>query len=509
MLFNDNGIIQKYFDFVLSGPEILLLTITLAILLFKLFDEKDLFNTFRLTIFTISLFSITLAIQWRLKIFGSAFHGLFIVDELSYFLKIISCITLMISLFYGKSSCFLQSTRKRDEFYLIILFFLFGQNIVISAGNLVSVYLGLELTALSSCALIALNHKNHASLEAAMKYFILGSLASGLLLYGMSIIYGITNQLDLNLISSFLRTKTSSEMNIMLVLGTIFIFSGLAFKLSIAPFHMWIPDVYQGTSTMVVIILNSVSKFGPFTIMLRFSKLMFENISIDWYPSMLFFSCLSLALGSLAAIVQKNFKRMLAYSSISHMGFILLGLMVGLTTKNVEISNRAYAASLFYLLVDILSTLVSFGLILAISSAKRREFGEIKDFRGLNQYNGIISLLMLISMFSLAGIPPTAGFYSKIEIIQVLMQSGYILATVTAIFFSLVSVFYCLHIIQNIYFEKPLSGILKDIQLNSQVKKFLSINGSIIIFIGLFPSNLMNMCIYTVQQTFENKFGIV
>ncbi len=504
MLFHE---MQPYFDFVLAGPEIVLLILTLVILLIRLFDRKALFDTFQLTILALSIFGTILILQWKSRIFGIAFSGLFIVDEIAYLLKVSCCISLVVALYYGRFSE-LERTTKKDEFYLLALFSLLGQNIAISAGNLVSIYLGLELTSLSLYALIAYHKENPTSLEAAIKYFLLGGLASGFLLYGMSMIYGITGQLDINKISFFLKEITNPNTDLVLILGVVFIISGLAFKLSIAPFHMWTPDIYQGTHAAVAIILSAVSKYAPFAILFRLFRTIIENIHIrSLSPAILLLCYFSLAIGALTAIVQKDFKRMLGYSSISHMGFILLGLLSAIVSTDSKISEHAYAASLFYLLIYVLSILVSFGLILFLSR-KNYEFQKIDDFKGLNQYNSTLALLMLISMFSFAGIPPTAGFYSKVEIFRALIQSEQFVATMITIFFSLIGSFYCLRVIKTIFFEKPEPNIPLDFQIiKPHFQKFLCLNGILIILIGLFPSNLMNICIHAVQQSFGNKLG--
>src|SRR5690606_35763136 len=309
------------------------------------------------------------------------------------------------------------------EVYSLTLFALMGQMVMISAGSLLTVYLGLELMSFALYALVAVRRDHLPSSEAAMKYFVLGSMASGVLLYGMSMIYGATGSLDLARVAEVVSSGDAQRLP--LVFGVVFIVSGLAFKLAAAPFHMWSPDVYQGAPTSVTLIIAASPKIATLAITLRLLIEGLHGVAMDWQPMLMILAVLSLAIGNLTAIVQSNFKRMLAYSSISQMGFVLLGLLSGVINGNSDAAGMAYGSALFYMVIYVLSTLVTFGLILLLS---RRGFEceNISDFAGLNRRSPILAAMLMLSMFSLTGIPPLAGFYAKLAVLQSLIGAGYL-----------------------------------------------------------------------------------
>jgi len=357
---------QSQIDFALATPEILLLVFGLAILLVDaVSNHPERKPTFLLTLLALGVLTVVSAVQWKNGVAGATFHGLYVTDELSHLLKIASYIAVGATLVYGRVYAQVRDMLKGGELYVLTLFALLGQMVMISSGNLISIYLGLELMSLALYALIALRRDDVVATEAAMKYFVLGALASGFLLYGMSMVYGSTGHLDLAEISKVIAAGKAEKMA--LVFGIVFLVSGLAFKLGAVPFHMWVPDVYQGSPTAVTLILGGAPKLAAFAITLRLLVDGLHGLAADWQPMLMILAVLSLAIGNLTAIAQTNFKRMLAYSTISHMGFVLLGLMSGSVAGKPELASAAYGASLFYMLTYVLTTLASFGIVLLLS----------------------------------------------------------------------------------------------------------------------------------------------
>ena len=317
---------QSQIDFALATPEILLLVFGLAILLVDaVSNHPERKPTFWLTMLALGVLTVVSAMQWSAGVKGKTFNGLYVTDELSHLLKIASYVAVAVTLVYGRVYAQVRDMLKGGELYVLTLFALLGQMVMISSGNLISIYLGLELMSLALYALIALRRDNVVATEAAMKYFVLGALASGFLLYGMSMVYGATGHLDLAEVAKVVAAGKAEKMA--LVFGIVFLVSGLAFKLGAVPFHMWVPDVYQGSPTAVTLILGGAPKLAAFAITLRLLVDGLHGLAADWQPMLMILAVLSLAIGNLTAIAQTNFKRMLAYSTISHMGFVLLGLM--------------------------------------------------------------------------------------------------------------------------------------------------------------------------------------
>ena len=324
-----------------------------------------------------------------------------------------------------------------------------GQLVMISAGNFLTIYLGLELMSLALYALVAIRRDHAESTEAAMKYFVLGALASGFMLYGMSMMYGATGNLDLRNIAD---TVNSGQVDYLpLTFGVVFLVAGLAFKLGAVPFHMWVPDVYQGAPTAITLVLAAAPKLAAFAITLRILVIGFVDLAADWQPMLLILAVLSLAIGNLTAIMQTNFKRMLAYSTIAHMGFVLLGMASGSLDGDIQADTSAYGSALFYILTYVLTTLASFGLIMLLSR-DGFECESIDDLKGLNRRSPWVAAMMLILMCSLAGLPPLVGFDAKLLILQGLLQSDRLWLAVVAVLFSLIGAFYYLRIIKVVYF---------------------------------------------------------
>jgi NADH-quinone oxidoreductase subunit N len=387
---------------------------------------------------------------------------------------------------------------RGGELYVLVLFALLGQMVMISAGNLLTIYLGLELMSLALYALVAIRRDHAESTEAAMKYFVLGALASGFMLYGMSMMYGATGNLDLRNIAD---TVNSGQVDYLpLTFGVVFLVAGLAFKLGAVPFHMWVPDVYQGAPTAITLVLAAAPKLAAFAITLRILVIGFVDLAADWQPMLLILAVLSLAIGNLTAIMQTNFKRMLAYSTISHMGFILLGLASGSLDGDIQADTSAYGSALFYVLTYVLTTLASFGLIMLLS---RDDFEceSIDDLKGLNRRSPWLAAMMLILMCSLAGLPPLVGFDAKLLILQGLLQSDRLWLAVVAVFFSLIGAFYYLRIIKVVYFDEPAANSTLAPAKPFVPRALLLVNGLLVLGLGLLPGGLIALCLQAMRAT--------
>ncbi len=342
--------------------------------------------------------------------------------------------------------------------FTLSMFSLLGMFVMISGSNFLLIYLGLELLTLSSYALVALRRDNAVASEAAMKYFVLGAMASGFLLYGLSMMYGATGSLDINEVFKAIASRKVNHQ--VLVFGLVFIVAGLAFKLGAAPFHMWVPDVYQGAPTAVTLMIGAAPELAAFAIIIRLLVEGLLPLAIDWQQMLALLAIASLLVGNLAAIAQTNLKRMLAYSTISQMGFMLLGLVAGVVNDNTYNAQFAYSASMFYIVTYVLTTLASFGIILLLAR-EGFESEEITDLAGLNQRSPLYAGVMAIAMFSLAGIPPLVGFYAKLAVLQALIASGqglYIALAVFAVVMSLIGAFYYMRVVKVMYFDAPVTA---------------------------------------------------
>jgi NADH-quinone oxidoreductase subunit N len=445
----------------------------------------------------LGVLTVVSVLQWKNGVTGSTFNGLYVTDELSHLLKIASYIAVAVTLVYGRVYAQLRDMMRGGELYVLTLFALLGQMVMISSGNLISIYLGLELMSLALYALIALRRDNVVATEAAMKYFVLGALASGFLLYGMSMVYGATGHLDLAEVSKVIAAGKAEKLA--LVFGIVFLVSGLAFKLGAVPFHMWVPDVYQGSPTAVTLILGGAPKLAAFAITLRLLVDGLHGLAADWQPMLMILAVLSLAIGNLTAIAQTNFKRMLAYSTISHMGFVLLGLMSGSVVGKPELASSAYGASLFYMLTYVLTTLASFGIVLLLSR-QGFECEHIDDLKGLNRRSPWHAAIVLLLMFSLAGIPPLVGFYSKLAVLQALVSAGHVTLAVIAVLFSLIGAFYYLRVVKVVYFDEPAADAAPMSATCGQ-RGVLSVNGLLILVLGLLPGGLMALCVQAIRSS--------
>lgn len=480
-------------------PEIFLLIATSAILLIDMFiGEARRHITYALTIGT-----LLVCAALSVNAYGPTtytFHNMFVSDPMSDLLKIFSYIATGVTLIYSR-----QYASERNmlggmlggEFYVLALFSLLGQMVMISGNNFLVIYLGLELMSLSLYALVALRRGHVVSTEASMKYFILGALASGFLLYGISMLYGATGgSLDLTEVAK--ATASGTVNKTVLVFGVVFVVAGLAFKLGAAPFHMWVPDVYQGAPTAVTLLLGAAPKLAAFAISIRLLVEGLFPLAIDWQQMLTVLAVLSMAIGNITAIVQTNLKRMLAYSTISHMGFMLLGMLSGVVNGNVSSAANAYSSAMFYSVAYVLTTLGTFGVIMLLSRAGF-EAENIDDFKGLNQRSPWFAFVMLILMFSLTGIPPTVGFYAKLAVLQAVLSTGQVWLAVVAVMLSLIGAFYYLRVIKVMYFEEPVDTA--KIVVNKDMHVTLSLNGAAVLVLGLLPGPLMAVCAAAIVKT--------
>ena len=421
------------------------------------------------------------------------FNGMYVSDVMGAMLKLATYICVSTCLVYTRR--YLEERNLLSgEFIALLLFATLGMMVMISASHFLSLYIGLELLSLCLYALVALNRDSAASTEAAMKYFVLGALASGLLLYGMSMIYGATGTLDLSGVAKAIELGRADKT--VLVFGLVFLVSGLAFKLGVVPFHMWIPDVYHGAPTAMTLVIATAPKLAAFAMSIRLLVNGLLPLAVDWQQMLVIMAVLSLAIGNLAAIAQTNIKRMLAYSTISHMGFMLLGLLSGVVGGNWLNAADSYSAAMFYVVVYVLMSLGAFGMVLFLSRAGF-EAENIDDFRGLNQRSPWYAFIMLLLMFSMAGVPPTAGFYAKLSVIQSTIAADQIWLAVVAVMFSLIGAFYYLRIVKLMYFDdaRDTSPLVADWDM----RFLLSANGLAILLIGLAPQSLMAMSFLAIK----------
>jgi NADH-quinone oxidoreductase subunit N len=379
--------------------------------------------------------------------------------------------------------------------------------VMISAGSFLTLYLGLELQALSLYAMVAMHRSSNAASEAAMKYFVLGALASGMLLYGMSMIYGATGSLALpEIAKQVAQLSKDGTQHAFLVFGLVFVVCGTAFKLGVVPFHMWIPDVYHGAPTAVTLVIGTAPKLAAFAMAMRLLVNGLLDLAHDWQQMLAILAVLSMALGNIAAIAQTNLKRMLAYSTIAHMGFMLLGLQSGVVGGNWLNAADAYAASMFYTLIYVLMSAGSFGMLVFLSH-KGFECENLDDLKGLNRRNPWYAFVMLLIMFSLAGVPPTAGFYAKLVVLSAAVNAGQIWLAVTAVAFSVIGAFYYLRIVKLMYFDEmrdsprdAAHGVPEFTAQSAGMRVLLSANGLALLALGLLPQPLMSLCFLAIKS---------
>jgi len=481
-------------------PEIVLLVMACIIALVDLSsNDPRRTRTYILTLLTLAVVAYLTganAVNGQ-TIYG--FNNMVVNDPMGNWLKCFACVALMTTLVYGRPYAADREMLRGGEMFTLSMLALLGMFVMISGSNFLLIYLGLELLTLSSYALVALRRDNAVASEAAMKYFVLGALASGFLLYGLSMIYGATGSLDVNEVFKIIAGGGVKHQ--VLVFGLVFIVAGLAFKVGAAPFHMWVPDVYQGAPTAVTLLIGAAPELAAFAIIIRLLVEGLLPLAFDWQQMLTVLAVASLIIGNLAAIAQSNLKRMLAYSTISQMGFMLLGLVAGVVNDNTYNAQYAYSASMFYVITYVLTTLASFGIILLLAR-EGFESEEITDFAGLNQRSPLYAGIMAIAMFSLAGLPPLVGFYAKLVVLQALIASGqafYIGLAVFAVMASLVGAFYYLRVVKVMYFDEPVTA--STVSAPRDVRAVLSVNGALILILGILPGGLMALCAKAIVAT--------
>mgnify|MGYP000849056718 CR=1 FL=1 len=476
-------------------PEIVLLVMGCVITLVDLgVKSARRTGTYVLTMLTLAVVAI---MQANYALSGNTFYGwsnMVVSDAMGNWLKCFATVAMMVTLVYGRPYAGDRDMLRGGEFFTLSMFALLGMFIMISGNNFLIIYLGLELLTLSSYALVALRRDNATATEAAMKYFVLGAMASGFLLYGLSMLYGATGSLDIGQV--FKAINAGQIRHQVLVFGLVFVVAGLAFKLGVVPFHMWIPDVYQGAPTAVTLIVGGAPKLAAFAMTIRLLVDGLLPLAIDWQQMLAVLAIGSLLVGNLAAIMQTNLKRMLAYSTISQMGFVLLGLLSGVINGNVDANavENAYSSAMFYVVTYVLTTLASFGVILLLAR-EGFESEEISDLAGLNQRSPLYAGVMAVCLFSMAGIPPLVGFYAKLAVLQALVASGqalYIALAVFAVIMSLIGAFYYLRVVKVMYFDKPITAAKVHAPLD--VRAVLVVNGALVLILGIMPGGLMKLC---------------
>jgi NADH-quinone oxidoreductase subunit N len=416
-----------------------------------------------------------------------AFNNMFVDDLMSDVLKLLTFLAVSMMLVYSRQYLTVRGLFT-GEFMVLTLFATLGMMVMISANHFVSLYLGLEVLSLSLYAMVALQRDSAVATEAAMKYFILGALASGLLLYGMSMLYGATGSLELGVVANAIQYGTADKT--LLVFGLVFAVSGLAFKLGVVPFHMWVPDVYHGAPTAMTMLIGSAPKLAAFAFTARILVEGLQPLVQHWSGMLIILSVASMAIGNITAIAQTNLKRMLAYSTIAHMGFLLLGLLSG--------GIEGYGASMFYAVIYVLMSLGAFGMIMLLSR-EGFEADTLNDFKGLNQRSPWLAFMMLLLMFSMAGVPPTVGFYAKFSVLNAVVQAGHLWLAVVAVLFSLIGAFYYLRIVKLMYFDAPESHA--PIAVGQDTALLISVNSLGVLLLGLLPGALMSVCAVSVQQS--------
>ena len=470
-------------ELIFALPELFLLSAISIILLFDLFASE------RLKPLTYYLTQLALIITGWLAfdLIGESatiFSGTFVLDTMGSTFKVFIMGFAIIALVYTRH--YLKAHELlRNEYFILALMSILGMMVMVSGHSLLTLYMGLEIMSLSLYALIASARDRSVAIEAALKYFVLGAIASGLLLYGMSMIYGITGSLDIAQISNFARASTlASQQTLILNFGLVFLVIGVAFKLGAVPFHMWVPDVYQGSPTSVTMFLSTVPKIAAIALLIRLLIDGLGDLQHYWSDLLMIIAVLSIALGSLVALMQSNIKRMLAYSTISHIGFVLLGFVTGVV--------EGYGAAVFYVLVYILMSLAAFGSIIALNKSGF-EADQISDYQGLSKHSPWFALIILVVMLSMAGVPPFIGFYSKLFILQQVIAEGYVILAVIAVVFAVISAYYYLKIIKAMYFDDADKEITVSAPLDMRV--VLSINGILILLVGLMPSFWMSLSV--------------
>ncbi|MDA3869503.1 MAG: NADH-quinone oxidoreductase subunit NuoN [Gammaproteobacteria bacterium] len=468
-------------NYLIAWPEIFLLSMACIVLVVDAFisEAKRDFSYLLAQLALLGSFVLLLMQPWDGR--ELAFNNMFVQDALSTVLKL--GILALSSVAFVYSRDYLKDRNIfKGEYYVLGLFAVLGMMLMVSANNLLMIYLGLELLSLCLYAMVAFNRDNGNASEAAMKFFVLGAIASGMLLYGMSILYGLSGSLVLSDIA--IAINQAGDSRIGMVFALVFILVALAFKLGAVPFHMWVPDVYHGAPTAVTAFIGTAPKLAGFALIMRLLVETMGELQTDWQQMLVILSVLSMATGNVIAIAQSNLKRMLAYSTISHVGFILLGVLAG--------TAESYAAAMFYTLSYALMSLGAFGIIMLLAR-QGFEAEEIDDFRGLNQRSPWFAFLMLVLMLSMAGIPPTVGFWAKLAVLNMVVQIDLLWLALVAVFFSIIGVFYYLRVIKVMYFDEVVDD--QPLSCGRDMQVTLSANALLVLALGIYPAGLMSLCL--------------
>jgi len=470
-------------EFYRALPEIFILGMACLILMVDTFiKQRRLVLTYTLTQLTLIAVFILSLMQFNTQTY-IGFHGTFIRDHFTTLLELVIYLTTFVVFLFSRDYILDRTNLGRGEYYVLGLFSMLGMMVLVAAHSLITIYLGLELLSLPLYAMVAMKRDDGRATEAAMKYFVMGALASGMLLYGMSLIFGATHSIDLAQIAQMITTH-HAQMPI-LMLGLVFLIAGIAFKLGVVPFHMWLPDVYTGAPISVVLFVSTAPKIAAFAMAVRLLVEMLPTLHMQWQPLLILLAILSMGLGNFLAIAQTNIKRMLAYSGIAHIGYMLLGLIAG--------TQVGYSSALFYMIAYVFMALAAFSMLILLSR-KGFECEQISDLQGLNTRSPWLALMMLFIMFSMAGIPPFIGFFAKLSVLEALINVHLVWLAVVAMVFAIVGVFYYLRVVKVMYFEKPEVDDLIDWGLDRRV--ILSTNAMALLFFGVFPSGLYALCQY-------------
>jgi len=470
-------------NFIPAIPEIFLFSMTMVVLLVELFQEdkfKDLgYYLSQLTLLGSLIITVN-AYHFQTVV---TFHGAYILDHAACLLKIFIYASSFFVLVYAKDYI-KENNLPKTEYYVLTLLIVLGMSVLVSAYSFITIYLGLELLSLPLYAMIAFKRDSAICAEAAMKYFIMGAVASGILLYGMSMLYGATHSLVVSDIAEKIST-TPMHNNLLIAFGVVFVFVGAMFKLGAVPFHMWVPDVYQGSPNSVTLFIASATKLAGFGLAMRLLIDTFHVLHPAWAHVAIAVAILSMALGNLVAIVQSNFKRMLAYSSIAHMGYMLLGFIAG--------AKAGYGAALFYIIIYAIMSLGAFGLLVLLSKSGF-EVENISDLKGLNSRNTWLAFLMLMVMFSMAGIPPSAGFFAKIAVLEALIGAKIVWLAALALLFAVIGCYYYLRVVKVMYFDTPDES--SEVVIHGTAKNIaISVNCLLVLALGVLPTGLFNLCV--------------
>jgi NADH-quinone oxidoreductase subunit N len=463
-----------------AAAEAFVLTALCVILVIDVFlTDRSRWLTYVLSLLTLAG-AAYMTVRYGVQARVTAFDGMYIADPMGDVLKLFSYGTVAVAFLYSRE--YLQRRGLfKGEYFILALVALLGVMVMVSAGSLLTVYLGVELLSLSLYAMVAFDRESGVAAESAMKYFVLGAISSGTLLYGFSIIYGVTGTLQLDELAVGVREVGAANLG--LVFGLAFIIVGIAFKFGAVPFHMWVPDVYHGAPTPVTLFIGSAPKIASFVLAIRVLAEGLDAMVASWQDMLIVLSVLSMLIGNVVAIAQSNLKRMLAYSTISHVGFILLGILAG--------TNEGYRAAMFYTLSYVIMAVGSFGMILLLSRSGF-EADRLEDFKGLNRRSPWFAAIMMMLMFSTAGVPPFIGFWAKLAVIGAVLDVGLAWLAAVAVVLSVVAAYYYLRVVKLMYFDDPTDS--HAIEAGGTLRAVLSANGVAVLALGVFPSALIDLC---------------